>query len=348
MIFLRTMWFHFKRVIVNPGFIVVSVLIPLVMLGGMYYLTSSSPASIMSEDVVIINHSDKIAAEVIPALDEHTQSLFVDDRAEAMADLEQVNLSMVYEIPADFPSEPIQVYSINGQNRDLLLEAELSNTLLEQLEQTALAEAGIQIEAVEVAQPQVTLLTEQIGDGLLLIVFMVCFFLMYSISVMTTDLNTFRKTQVLKRSITANSHSGVVLGGLLAGYGLALVIAASFTIGTLCLITREPLTHIGLILSLVTALTIYALGLGLLLFRIIKNEQIIVLFSILVPMIFVGLAVFTDPSTLIGKINYISPFYWLLESLDTGIFFPNVLVIVLYGLVLFTAGSFKVEHLIAK
>jgi len=45
-------------------------------------------------------------------------------------------------------------------------------------------------------------------------------------------------------------------------------------------------------------------------------------------------------------LQYVSPFYWVFESLDTGQIFPNVLIIALYGLVLFTAGSFKVERLV--
>jgi len=45
-------------------------------------------------------------------------------------------------------------------------------------------------------------------------------------------------------------------------------------------------------------------------------------------------------------VQYISPYHWVFESIDTGQIFPNALVIILYGLVLFTAGSFKIERLV--
>ena len=162
--------------------------------------------------------------------------------------------------------------------------------------------------------------------------------------IVSADLNKLRSDGVLTRSIETNARSWQILGSVLAAFSLYNFISAMLIILLICLIFGITITQLPVIIVAILAFCIFNVGFTMVLFRLFKNDQVILMVGIVLSIVFVflGIGIIDIPG--LSFFEYVSPFYWLFESLDTGAILPNIPVIALYGLVLFTAGSFKVER----
>lgn len=346
--FMQLVWFHFKRICQNIGLISMSFIMPLFMVGGLMFITTSDTNANLSEEFVILNHSEFVEENVYPRLSENLQANFASDSKEAFDQLEQSELAMIYEIPANFPEEGsrIKSHSINGENNDIFFESEFTSVLSEVMTENALSEAGVDFEEIQVAEPSINQSYTPIDGNLVIVVFMTIFFMSYASSLVSADLNKLRSDGVLTRSIVTNARSWQILGSVLAAFSLYNFISVMLVILLICLIFGITITQLPVIIAAILAFCIFNAGFTMVLFRLFKNDQVILMVGIVLSIVFVflGIGIIDIPS--FSFIQYISPFYWLFESLDTGAILPNIPVIALYGLVLFTAGSFKVERLV--
>jgi ABC-type multidrug transport system permease subunit len=345
---LRLTWFHLKRILFqNWGYLILTLGMPLIIII-FFQFVMGSDASLMSEQgSIVINHSDYVTEEIKPNLASIYEDSFVENPEEAFEQLEQVEVTMVYEIPEDFPNtENIEVYSLNGTNHDPIFEAEFTSTLTEAMTSNLYEDAEINFESVEVAQPEVLSPLVELDSDLIFITFMMLFFMGYNSGFIAGDLAKMRKEDLLTRSIISNTYSWQILGSVLAAYTIYSIVSSIGVILFTSLLFNVSLTHFGFMLSLIIATAIFVAGLTMLLFRIFKNENLIQILGILIIMILVFIPLFADSLGSFSFIEYLSPYYWIFEAFDMVQIFPNVLIIALYGLVLFTAGSFKIERLV--
>ena len=346
---LHLTWFHLKRIILkNWGFLILTFAFPLVLIFAFLFIMGSD-SSLMSEQAnAVINRSDYVTETIIPQLDEPYQDYFVEDEDEAFNQLDQNEVSMVYDIPEGFPDSntAIQVYSINGANRDPLFEAEFVRTLTDTMLSEAYEEASIVFETTEVAEPTIESSFVSVNSNMAFILFMLLFFMGYSTGFIAGDLAKMRKEGLLTRSILSNTYSWQILGSVLGAYMIYNVLSALLIVLLASALFSIPLTNFGLGFGLILSMGIFVTGLTMLLFRLFKNETLIQMLGLLLIMILVFVPLFTQSLESFSAIQYISPYYWVFESLDTGQLFPHILVTALYGIVMFTAGSFKVERLV--
>lgn len=346
--FIQLVWFHFKRICQNFGLISMSFIMPLFMVGGLLFITTSDTNAILSEEFVIVNDSEFVEENVYPRLSENLQANFTSDSKRAFEQLEQSELAMIYEIPANFPEEGsrIKTRSINGENNDIFFESEFTSVLSEVMTENALNEAELDFEKIQVAEPSIKQSYTPIDGNLVIVVFMTIFFMSYASSLVSADLNKLRSDGVLTRSIVTNARSWQILGSVLAAFSLNNFISAMLVILLICLIFGITITQLPVIIAAILAFCIFNAGFTMVLFRLFKNDQVILMVGIVLSIVFVflGIGIIDIPG--LSFFEYVSPFYWLFESLDTGAILPNIPVIALYGLVLFTAGSFKVERLV--
>lgn len=346
--FIQLVWFHFKRICQNFGLISMSFIMPLFLVGGLLFITTSDTNAILSEEFVIVNDSEFVEENVYPRLSENLQANFTSDSKRAFEQLEQSELAMIYEIPVNFPEEGsrIKTRSINGENNDIFFESEFTSVLSEVMTENALSEAGVDFEKIQVAEPSINQSYTPIDGNLVIVVFMTIFFMSYASSLVSADLNKLRSDGVLTRSIVTNARSWQILGSVLAAYSIYSFLSSMLIITVISTIFGITITQIPLILSAILAFCIFNVGFTMLLFRIFNNEQIILMIGIvsIVVLVFMGIGIIEMGG--FSFIQYLSPYYWLFEALDTGLIVRNIPIIALYGLVLFTAGSFKVERLV--
>lgn len=346
---LRLTWFHLKRILFqNWGYLALSLGMPLVIIISFQLIMGSDSSLMGGQESAVINHSDYVTEEVQPELDETYADYFVEDAEEAFQQLDQIEVTMVYEIPEDFPNteETIEVYSLNGTNRDPIFEAEFTTTLTEAMTDELYEEADINFDPIEVAQPEVETPLVELDSDLIFITFMMLFFMGYNSGFIAGDLAKMRKEGLLTRSIISNTYSWQILGSVLGAYTIFGIGSAIGVILFTSLLFSIPITNFVFILSLIVAMSIFVAGVTMILFRIFKSENLIQMLGILIMMILVFIPLFADSLGSFEFIQYLSPYYWVFDAIDLIQIFPNVLIITLYGLVLFTAGSFKIERLV--
>jgi hypothetical protein len=346
---LRLTWFHLKRILFqNWSFIVLTLAMPLVIIMAFLFIMDSDSSLMAEQDSVVINHSEYVAEKVKPALDENYQDSFLEDADEAFSQLDQIEVSMVYEIPADFPSADaaIQVHSLSGNNQDPLFETAFINTLSDVMINDIYQEADINFETVDVSSPTVKTAVETLNSNMSFVLFMVLFFMGYTTGFIASDLAKMRKEGLLTRSLISNTYSAQILGSVLVAYTIYNVASSLSIILLTSLLFEIPITSIGLIIGLIISIAVFIAGLTMVLFRIFKNENLIQMLGILLMMILVFVPLYFQSMIDFNFIQYISPYYWVFDAIDTGQSLPNIFIITLYGLVLFTAGSFKIERLV--
>ncbi len=98
--------------------------------------------------------------------------------------------------------------------------------------------------------------------------------------------------------------------------------------------------------------SIFSVSLGVFVTRLFQNESVVALavnivgisttFLSLHSMGFMGLSMSKSPWILLN-IGKFTPQYWIFDSMKNSSIFPNIFIVILMSLVLFTAGNIKVR-----
>lgn len=342
--------FHTKRMLTTIPYLVISVLLPLLFIIFIHFIGQREGLDGSFSRIEVVSQSSFVNEEVKPFMKEEDQKHFVEDLDLALKNLENRDTNIVYSIPENFPEDAIQVYSLNGKNTDPVWEKAFQSTLLQVQEKKVLEKHGLQAEDLSFAIEEIPLefKSQQVATKLMVLAIMVILYMGMTAMITASDLASMRKYQVLKRSIIANSNSGVVLGSILIGYTLAGLICSSFTIIAGSLIMQTGLGGFPRLFILVLTMSFFLAGLNIFLFRYIQDINIIRVLGSFLPMLFMGLSMAGKVNPNLSFLEKFSPFYWLFDSLDTGIMIPNIPIVLLFGAILFTAGSFKLERLLSS
>ena len=346
---LHLTWFHLKRVLFNNwGFVLFTLGFPLVIIFFFLITMQSDSSAMTNQNIAIVNHSDYVEEQVVPHLSENFQEDFFDDAVEAFEQLDQLEVTMLYEIPEGFPfnDEQINIYSLSGENRDALFESELFSRLTESRMNEAFSEANLSFESVEVAEAEWVRPTETINGHTAFVLYMILFFMGYATGFIAGDLAKMRQEGLLTRSIISNTYSWQILGSVLFAYVLYEFLASTIVISIMSAVFNLPINHPALLVSLILSMSIFIVGLTMVLFRLFKNEALIQMIGLLLAIVLAFIPLIAESFTSLQFVQFLSPYYWIFEAIDTGQIFPNVPVVILYGLVLFTSGSFKIERLV--
>ena len=344
--YLNTTWFHFKAILKQPLDVLLILVAPIIPILILAFTSGTETTTLAEQNSYIVNNSTFISEniEAYSAIDQY----FIDDLDEAILRLSEGDVSVVYEIPADFPSNTaIDAYSIDGTGRDYLLETELINISSEEIFSSTLREFDLEFNPGEIDELSIVRSENMVSGNMMFTVYMIAFMQLLSTLSVTGTLNQLRNNDTLKRSLISRTPGRTVLASILSAYGIFYVIAG--VIATLLAIFTMNLSFsmYWLVLLYLGVFTIFTLGMIMLLFRLVKDVNAIRAISMLVAFVIIYLAILGD---LFGgiweRLAIFSPLYWFLDGLDRAVLFPNLLIILAMGLVLFTAGTMKVEKLV--
>lgn len=95
--------------------------------------------------------------------------------------------------------------------------------------------------------------------------------------------------------------------------------------------------------------SIFSVSLGVFVTRLFQNESVVVLVVNIVgisttflSLYSMGLSV-SKSSWILLNIGKFTPQYWIFDSIKNSSIFPNIFIVILMSLVLFTAGNIKVR-----
>lgn len=348
---LRLTGFHTKRMLRSIPYLLMCFIIPMAVILLFHIFSSSEDGNpeFSFSSTVVVSHSDFVNQEVSREMGEKQKNKFGQDMEKALKDLENRDINLVYEIPKNFPDQAIKAYSINGKNSDPFWEQDFMEALKKVDEQKILQAQGVDpaILDKEVKTVQLNFDRETLTNDLFFLLMMVIFYMSMTTGVTAGDLCLLHKNQVLKRSISANAQSQLVLGSVLLGYTLAGLICSSLVVLFSSFLMGMSLESFPFIMLILLCHSFFLAGLNIFLFRYVKDENMIRFWGTILPLAFISLVMVQAKLGESSFVPKLSPFYWLMEAVDTGQVFPYLLVILLMGAVLFTAGSFKMERLLA-
>ncbi len=191
-----------------------------------------------------------------------------------------------------------------------------------------------------------------VSFGLKMFTLMILYIIIFGSCAIATELVRFRETRMLTRAIASPNSEFAIIISLLFSF----IILQVFINFTLFLIFTQIFTievsGLGSIFITVFSTSAFSLSLAIVLVRIFnKVEQLPIVTTILsiITVIFFVLSAASimdgliDFPPILKKLAILSPLYWLIDILDKGKFFPNIIVVWLMIIALITAGSWRLR-----
>ena len=349
---------NLKRTIKNKRNLIGSFIIPAIIILGFGIIFNGISDSEF-ENAIINNDKGIYAQEFIKEI-QKTTDIKIYEKDDALEGIKKKRLSVCYEIPENFSDtiakgekpEIISYITEKGNNTGNF--GFNANSLINKmLLQNQFKQQGIDVSIEELSGEKVNISItgknhSTMGD-IVVLNMLVSFILFGSIGI-STDMFQLKRQNVLKRSFTTANRPGTIIGAVLGS--LFIVSSVGFIIIFLMnsfISSQEYLSKAPVVIANIIALVLVSLSLGVFITRIFKNENFItmVLQMIISITCFVG-GSFMPVEFLPKSITMFSKFtpqYWALQSINKGK--PELsLIVVLFALVLFTAGTFKMKNFI--
>ncbi|EQB4337907.1 ABC transporter permease, partial [Clostridium botulinum] len=175
-------------------------------------------------------------------------------------------------------------------------------------------------------------------------------FIIFSANNVSSEILNFKKQNILKRAITTSNRGFEIIGGIYLGMILiqsfvymSVYIGGKFIIG-------YSFDNLVFILINTIIASIFSVSLGVFVTRLFQNESVVVLVvniigistTFLSSIHSMGLSV-SKSSWILLNIEKFTPQYWIFDSMKNSSIFPNIFIVILMSLVLFTAGNIKVR-----
>lgn len=293
-----------------------------------------------------------------------SQWVFINEKHKALEYLETNEVAVVYNIPSDFTEKienyekpTIEAYKREEGNVTVPLEYEINIKINELIKEKLLIDKGI----ITNGEDLYILKTETVfqrnhktvnGD-VHLVTLMLIYFIILGSTFIVQELVEFKKNNIISRSITTPNKSSVILGSIalsilifqvLANVIVVLVGSSFFGYE----LVSFPIIVINLILA-----SLYSITLSIAITRIFKNESTGPLITALVSLLTMYLSMFTESvyqnvPNFVKNLGKFTPQYWIFNSLEKSIIFPNVFIVLLMVLALFTAGSYKLKDFVRE
>ncbi|PRR81229.1 ABC transporter permease [Clostridium vincentii] len=344
---------NLKRIVSNKIFIVMTFLIPLIITLALGFMDKG-----VGETNILIN-SDKgeLNLEYIKELNK-SNNIKIYDKEDALKKVNKKISSQCYEIPDNFSElilrgekPKIMVHRLESGFTTGTFEFNSNKLINKMILSNELKNSGVKVSLEELSEDnlEIVLTGRENGkstDRTILSV-LISFIFFSSIGV-ATQLFMMNKENILERSFsTANRPSTIIGAILIALFTLYSVAFSSVFVIQAAVRGSSTLENWPLYVINIVAMVFVALSLGIFVARICKNESMITVIIQVIAWItcFVGgsFAPYEFLPSAVRLFSKFTPQYWAIESLTTGNIYLAGIVI-LFGVVLFTAGTFKVRR----
>lgn len=344
---------NLKRIFKNKQFIVITFLIPLciALLLGFVFNKGNNV-----EGTSLIVNSDKgsLGSEFINEI-EKNNDIEVIERDAGLEKLKRKTVSVCYEIPENFSSliskeekPKIITYKIesgietnnfefnsNSIINKMILRSELNSKNIK----VTLADLSLNDSKIEVVGK------ENSNEDDQNILHLIISFIFFSSSVIATDLFELKRQNILERSFATGNKSSHIIGGILAAIFIFFSISFSSIFLIESFLRKSPMLDNWLVVIVnIIFMILVSLSLGIAVSRVCKSETMIIILVQIIAWItcFIG-GSFAPLEFLPQTVRFFSKFtpqYWAIQSIETGNIYISGIVL-LFALVLFTAGTFK-------
>lgn len=345
---------NLKRIAKNKVFIILTFLLPLIITLALGVIMEK-----VGEQTTLLINNDKgeLSLDFIKELSKDN-NIKIYNEEEAIEKTKKKLVSQCYEIPDNFSElilrgekPKIIVHRVESGTTTGLFEFNSNNLINKMILSSELKNSSVKISLEELSQDKLDIVMTgrdngKITDSIILGV-LISFIFFDSIGV-ALELFLLNKENILERSFSTSNSPSTIIGAILIAlftfhsiaFSSVFIIQAAFR-GS-ATVQNWPVYVLNIV-----AMVFVALSLGIFVARICKNENMI---SVLVQVIawiscFVGgsFAPYEFLPSAVRLFSKFTPQYWAIKSINTGnIYLAGI--VVLFGIALFTAGTFKVRR----
>lgn len=347
---------NFKRMLKNKKNIVPSFIIPLIVImaiGSVIKATSGSD----NETALINSDKGRYGQEFVAEIQKNTK-IKVYTKEKGMEAVKKKRIPACYEIPENFSElldngeKPrIIAYKIEKGVETGNFQFNANSLVSKMLMRSEFKSFGKDVSLGDLSHGGTNVEVtgndkKNVGDIVMLNMLM-SFVLFGSIGI-SIELCSLERENVLKRSFATANKPQVIIGGILAAMFVmsSLAFCIIFFITSLS-VSPGYLNQAPVVMVNIAAMVLLSLSLGVFVTRTVKNENML---NVVLQMV-VALSCFVGGSFMpveflpksISRFSKFMPQYWALKSINTNNAWLS-LIVVLFALVLFTAGTFKVKN----
>ncbi len=343
--FLQVLSFHVKRIFKSPALLGMLVLFPAILVIVLLFLVNNSGKN---TGMTLIAVPD--SALFVEKMGEQYEDSVVDE-AEGIQMIADRKAVCLYVIPENLGKEKINIYSLDGKQRDVVLEARLEEVLLEEEIRQIFTSRGLIVPILNEGAVQLEYTEGEIDSGLLSAALVILMAMMINSTLLAGDLIGFKENRVLRRLVATPNSSGFLMGSHLGSFLLFIVVFNLIILTGVVIVQKLDTSMLRTVVVNIVAMAFVSSSAALTLFRLFKKTSIALIAGNMITIALIALALLPMQfmgNQLIETVSYLSPLRWCMQSIDRNQLFPHILVLLLYGGVLFTAGSYKLENYVSK
>ncbi|MDP4091228.1 MAG: ABC transporter permease [Bacillota bacterium] len=356
--FLMILHSNLKRLTKNKKNLLLSILMPAVVVLCFGFALSKINGSDI-ESAIINSDKGSRGQEFIKELERATD-LKIYEKAAGLEEVKRKRIAICYEIPENFSEliskgeKPVIIsHKLESGREPGNFEFNANSVINKMLMRNEFKSSGLEVSLDKLSYSSSKI--EEIGKdkkgmGDMIVLNLIISFVLYGSIGISTELLSLRQQNIIKRSLTTANKPSAIIGGVLAALfilgsiGYSIIFLVNAGLNSSSYLSKAPVVILNLIL-----LQLFSLSLGVFVTRIVKNEGLIVM----VLQIVIAITCFVGGSFMpieflpkgVTMFSKFTPQYWALQSINTG----NALlalVVILFSLVLFTSGTFKVRNFI--
>ncbi len=359
---------NIKRMLKDPSKIGFMFIMPILVILFVSFLESGDnhQSSVGSNATVAINIEDRGDLwEKFYVSASKSQWIFINEKEKALELLETNEVSVVYNVPADF-SEKINKYEkpiIESYKREegnvtIPMELDINNKINEFIKEKLLVDKGIISSGDDLFVLKTETLFERnnkvVTGDMHSVTTLLIYFIILGASPIVIELVGLKKNNIISRSITTPNKSSVILGSVAISF---LIFQVSVNIVVLLLgqiVLGYDIVSFYIVFINIVLASLFSITLSLAMTRLFQNEGVANLITALIAMLTLFLSmygqdgVYQNVPQFLKNIGRFTPQYWIFDSLEKSLIYPNVFIVLLIILALFTAGSYKLKDFVRK
>lgn len=345
---------HIRRYVKNPVLLLMMGPIPLILILGSLLFSNDYNLNPNSNIAFVLQNEGPYEIMLLESLQINKQQIYFQDETEGINKLKANELAGVFILPKNFSSdlengkkpliEVIKIVEGAGTAETELKIETMINTWLK--EYHGLNQSNPIKTTIEYAKTPADM-------SVTMFLSMVIYFMFIGASTLAKDVYQLKQHKILHRALSTANKDIDIFGGLILA--MCLIQGVCFTIvyylGMLIMDTSIPNPFLPLILMF--SMSFVASSLVVFVTRLIKNPAMIelsiiiyALVGFILSLLAIGSSDLGLHSSMIVNIAKIFPIYWAFDTALNFELWPNILIILLFGIAFLSAGSFKLKNFI--
>ncbi|ADZ19919.1 ABC-2 type transport system permease protein [Clostridium acetobutylicum] len=328
-----------RRYLKNFRYTASMIVVPILLTGFVTFFNLGNFGTDADDKIAIVNlDKGRCGSELVKYL--KVKDVF-NKKDVAIKELKNNNYSGVYEIEKDFT-----VNINNGRVPKIISYKTDDVSYNEAFENEMKSKISLMVKGTGNEGKSNLILKYREYRGSLLdstgLTFLIIYCMMLFSMNFSMDLIKLRKDRVLKRLSVTKHKTYIIVWAMYFAMFITQTILYSISFLLSAVMCGYKIQNMGVTVLNIALSSIICIGIVIVGSRILKNDKVASTGSSIVCllMVYINIVGGNAANSNLSKFRKLTPFYWIMDSVEKAKVFPNSIIVLLIALVLFTAGGF--------